>query len=243
VGAYSPAPVQDMRQPMNPRRFLTSTLGLILILLLNPAAYANSILNGSFENGTFVPDTNNTDELSSGSTAITDWTTINGVPTAWIKNVNPWDISAADGQFFLDLTGYSDAGTYGGVSQSFATVAGTNYVVTFDVGYGGNSANFDGPVSVRAIAPGFNGTFTSASGSQDPAVWNLETFNFTATSSLSELSLTGLSTAGGYYIGLDNVDVEPSAAVPEPSSWELLGLTLLVLVGAARKKWLGIICA
>src|SRR5579871_4653800 len=91
------------------------------------------ITNGSFENtgGTFVGDVNKVDLLASGSTAIPGWTTINGVPTAWLQNGNPYGISASNGSFFLDLTGYADSGTYGGVMQTFATTAGTSYVVTF----------------------------------------------------------------------------------------------------------------
>jgi Protein of unknown function (DUF642) len=202
-------------------------------------AHANQITNGSFENttGTFVGDVNHTDELSSGSSAIPGWTTINGVPTAWIQNGNPWNISAANGSFFLDLTGYSDSVTYGGVAQSFATTPGTNYVVTFDLGYGGNSGVFGGPVSVTATAGGFSGTFTSGSGTPNPAVWDLETFDFMATSSTTELSFIGLSTAGGDYIGLDNVDVEVGTAspVPELSTYGLL-LTGIGFLGCVVRR-------
>jgi hypothetical protein len=86
--------------------------------------------------------------LASGSTAIPGWTTTNGTFTAWIQNGNPWAIPASDGSFFLDLTGYSDSGTYGGVTQSFATTIGAQYTLTFDLGYGGNSVAFAGPASV-----------------------------------------------------------------------------------------------
>lgn len=119
----------------------TVTFLTMIFALSAVDAHAFQLANGSFENtnATFVPDGNHVDELASGSTAIPGWTTINGVPTAWIENGNPYGISAANGSFFLDLTGYSDSGTYGGVSQAFATTAGTNYVVTFDLGYGGDS--------------------------------------------------------------------------------------------------------
>lgn len=197
----------------------------VMFVLYAVDARANMITNGSFENtnNTFVGDVNHVDELLSGSTVIPGWTTTNGTQTAWIENGNPWAISAADGQFFLDLTGYADFGTYGGVTQSFATVAGTSYVARFDLGYGGNSVAFGGPVSVRATAAGTSGTFTSGAGTPNPAVWDLETFNFTATSSLTQLTIIGLTTRGGEYIGLDNVDVElASTAVPEPAYAPLL---------------------
>jgi hypothetical protein len=65
-------------------------------------AQANLLTNGSFENtgGTFVGDGNLVDELGSGATVIPGWTTTNGVPTAWIKNGNPYGISASKGVSF-----------------------------------------------------------------------------------------------------------------------------------------------
>ncbi len=189
-------------------------------------AKADAITNGSFENsmGTFVGDVNHVDELSSGSTVISGWTTLNGTETAWIQNGNPYGIPAADGSYFLDLTGYTDVGKFGGVSQTFTTTPGTNYTVTFDLGYGGAYSVLRGPVSVTASAGGVAGIFTSGSGSPNPAVWDLQTFQFTATSSTSTLSFIGASTAGGDYIGLDNVHVEtPSVSpVPEPGSFALV---------------------
>ena len=216
---------------------------IFLSMIFAPAvvdAHAFQLTNGSFENtnGTFVPDGNLVDELASGSTAIPGWTTTNGTATAWIKNGNPYGISAANGSFFLDLTGYSDSGTYGGVSQTFATTAGANYVVTFDLGYGGDSTAFGGPVSVRASAGGTSDVFTSGSGSPNPAVWDLETFDFMATSSETQLSLIGLSTTGGAYIGLDNVNVAAgtTSPVPEPGTYELLLTGIGVLGCVVRRR-------
>jgi hypothetical protein len=197
-------------------------------------AKADLVANGSFENtgSTFVGDVNKTEVLASGSSAIPGWTTTNGVPLAWIENGNPWNIPASDGSFFLDLTSYADVGTYGGVTQTLATTAGTNYVVTFDLGYGGNSGLFSGPVSVKATAAGSSGIFTSPSGDPNPALWSTETFGFMATSSTTQLTLIGLSTAGGDYIGLDNVHAEAATvgAVPEPRIIYLLAGVLVGLV-------------
>jgi hypothetical protein len=216
------------------------TLLTIMFTLAAVNAHANLLINGSFENtnNTFVGDVNSVDELASGSSIIPGWTTTNGVPTAWIKNGNPYGISASDGQYFLDLTGYSDFGTYGGVTQSFATAAGANYFATFDLGYGGDSTLFGGPVSVRATAGGSSSAFASGAGSPNPAVWNHETFNFTATSSLTQLSIIGLSTAGGEYIGLDNVDVEVAnvGTVPEPGSYTLLLTGIGLLACMTRRR-------
>jgi hypothetical protein len=217
-----------MNIPSNTCRLLTASC-----FFLTGYAQANLLTNGSFENtnSTFVGDGNSVQVLLSGSTVIPGWTMTNGVPTAWLKNGNPYAISASNGQFFLDLTSYANSGTYGGVTQTFATTAGVAYALTFDLGYGGNSSGFGGPVSVGVTAAGSSGTFTSGSGSPNPAVWNTKTFNFTATSSTTQLTITGLSTAGGFYIGLDNADVEVATvgAVPEPSTIYLLGTVLVAL--------------
>lgn len=196
-------------------------------------AQANLLTNGSFENpnNTFVADVNHTMSLASGSTAIPGWTTTNGTFTAWIQNGNPWNIPASDGSFFLDLTGYSDSVTYGGVTQSFATTIGAQYTLTFDLGYGGNSGLFAGPASVNVSVGGAATTFTSGSGTPNPGVWNHETYNFTATSTTTLLSIIGHSTAGGDYIGLDNADVELGtvSSVPEPATFGFVGVALLGL--------------
>jgi hypothetical protein len=203
-------------------------------VILAGYAQANLLTNGSFENtgGTFTGDVNKVQILASGSSTIPGWTTTNGTFTAWLENGNPYNIPAADGSFFLDLTGYADAVTFGGVTQSFATTVGTNYTLTFDLGHGGNSGAFGGPVSVNVSVGGAPTTFTSASGTPNPAVWELETYNFTATSSTTVLSIIGHSTAGGQYIGLDNADVEIAAvtAVPEPATF---GIVCVALIGLA----------
>jgi hypothetical protein len=93
------------------------------------------------------------------------------------------------------LTGYTDTGKFGGVSQTFATIAGTTYVVTFNLGHGGDFSALRGPVSVTASAGGASGICTSGSGSPNPAVSDLQTFEFTATSSTLTLSSIGASTA------------------------------------------------
>ncbi len=160
------------------------------------------------------------------------------MPTAWIENGNPWGISAEDGTFFLDFTSYTNVGTYGGVMQSFATTPGTSYTVSFELGYGGTSPAFAGPVTIDVSAGGSSETFTSGSGTPNPAVWDAETFHFTANSSITTLSIIGTSTADGSYIGLDNVDVElaSGATVPEPATATLLFTGMALLGFAARRQ-------
>jgi hypothetical protein len=178
------------------------------------SASAAIVTNGSFETITnFVPDVNDTMSLDPGSTAMTGWTVVNGT-LAWIGPTNPFNgLTAQNGGYFLDLTGYHDNVPYGGVSQTIATTAGGHYALTF---YLGSSAQYGVPDSITASAGSASGTFTSTDPTSNNA-WQLETLLFTATGPSTLISLVGNS--GNQYIGLDNVAVE---AVPEPSTWAML---------------------
>src|ERR1039457_4437791 len=78
-----------------------------------PAAGANLIQNGSFTPGADAADVIT---LSSGSTAITDWT----VTAGSVDDIRPTYWQSPDGGHTLDMSGTS-AGT---IDQTFATTAG-----------------------------------------------------------------------------------------------------------------------
>jgi hypothetical protein len=114
--------------------------------------------------------------LAVGSTAMPGWTVVNS-GLAWIGPSNPFGLSASNGSYFLDLTDYTDASPYGGVAQiSIATVIGTQYQLTFDLG---SSSTFGQPSSILAEAGSASGLFTSTLlGTNN---WETETLLFTAT--------------------------------------------------------------
>ncbi|HUK10208.1 MAG TPA: DUF642 domain-containing protein [Stellaceae bacterium] len=186
-------------------------------------ARANLLTNGSFEIGTFNPPMEDTVSLFSGDTELTGWTVVNGSTSApsnlaWIGPSNPFGLTAEDGSYFLDLTGYADAAPYGGVQQSITTVMGQEYALTF---YLGSSSIYNtAPDSITAMAGSTSGNFTNTlTGTNN---WELETLDFVAGGPSTVITLTGLS--GGKYIGLDNVSVDP---VPEPSTLAILGSALM----------------
>src|SRR5262249_11121625 len=138
---------------------------------------------------------------------------------------NPFGLSAQDGSFFLDLTGYHTGAPFGGVTQAVATTAGQQYELSFYLG--SYTARWGGPpVSILASAGGTSQTFSDNSTSSS-STWTLETLAFTATGSSTVITLTGA--AGVEDIGLDNVNLD---AVPEPSTWAmmLIGVAGLGLV-------------
>jgi hypothetical protein len=212
-----------------PRFALCALAGAALLALVSPAhAGPNLLVNGSFENGAFVNEGNDTMSPPAGSTVITGWTVVTDT-TAWIGPTNPFGLTASDGNFFLDLTNYQTGAPFAGMSQTIATTPGATYSLSFDLG----SSNFWGrPSAITASAAGSSMTFLSpATGTNND--WTHETLQFVALSGMTTITLQGQ--AGSQYIGLDNASVEFVSGplpVPEPDAWVLMlaGLSALVLM-------------
>jgi hypothetical protein len=211
------------------------------------AAQANLLTNGSFETITnFVNQGNDTMLLPVGSTTMTGWT-VNGTAAgndgvAWIGPTNPFNITAQDGSYALDLTGYSNGAPYAGVQQSVATTSGDTYALTF---YLGAEINGVGTYSIDACGGSTCQTFsvvisTATSGTPQNS-WTLETLDFTASGPSSVVSLLGTNSGGVQeYIGLDNVSLVDTgvSATPLPAALPLFasGLAGMGLFGWRRKR-------
>lgn len=202
-------------------------------------AHADLITNGSFENasvnpGAFV-------DLPGGSTAITGWT----VTLNHIDYVDALTWQAADGNRSLDLEGsfcnLNTSDCAGGIKQSFATVSGQQYVVTFDLA--GNYANTPTikTISVTAASQQQDFTFDTTGKSAQNMGWLAETWTFTANASTTTLEFqTADNPVTGWGPALDNVAVNPvqtQGAVPEVSSLLLLGTVAIALVGFRLRSW------
>ena len=218
-------------------RTLTSAAFATLVAAAVPA-HANLLVNGSFEQGAFVNQGNQTMSLAAGSIVIDGWTVLTD-PTAWINAGNPFGLAASDGSRFLDLTNYSAGAPFAGMSQSFATMAGATYTLSFDLG--GSNA-WGRPDALIASAAGTSATFTTgpASAATPNNDWYHESMTFTATGATTTLTLQG--SAGFNYIGLDNVSVVlssgpgPVPAIPEPGTWALMLAGLAVVGGVAQRR-------
>lgn len=223
------------RSGRNRGRFLVirmAACGLALApFCLAPSTFAADLVNnGSFENlnNTWVDNTGNNggQSVAQGSTTIPGWTTTQEL--AWINTPNNYAGSyATAGNFHLDLTGYRDAAPLAGVTQTLATVAGTRYTLSFDLGV--NTA-YGSSVGIVANVGGVSSVFhfDAPQGGQS---WSKRVLTFTATSATTALTLTG--STGSQYVGLDNVSVN------ELVGTQILSQSIGLTVGAGNKQKVG----
>lgn len=205
---------------MNQRTFVGP-----LALALVGSAQANLLVNGSFElgpNPDYYPGTG-------GDTTVTGWT---GLATGYEWFV-PSTVyggiygSASDQLACVDLANLTYSN--GGIGQTFATTAGAQYMLTFDMttstyagrsGYGAMSASVDSGFSTTSSA-------YSVTNNQLPFVWTSYSLLFTAQASTSTLRLECFQDANLNFAVVDNARIE---AVPEPASVVALASGALLLL-------------
>lgn len=183
-------------------------------------AQATPFQNGSFEAASISPGGYAT--LGAGNTSITGWTVSAGsvdyIGSYW---------TAAQGSRSIDLAGAS----LGTISQTFDTVAGIIYDVTFAMAANPDSAVRPRTLTVAAGDESASFNFTTAGTSLANMGWLDYMFQFTADGATTTLSFTSLNQACCWGPALDNVRV----AMPEPASVLLVGLSLLGL-GLSRRN-------
>ena len=110
----------------------------------------------------------------------------------------------------------------------------TSYTLTFWVGNVDNPGNGFGTTStVNVNFGGLNGTLldsvTNSLTNSTTQTWEMFTTSFTASGSTTTIDFLNGDPANDNTNGLDNVSVNATSAVPEPSSLALLGSALGVL--------------
>jgi len=218
-----------------------SSFIVTLLLTGGTQAHANLVANPGFETFTGVFGSDGGSALNSLSTTLTDWTVTTG-EIAVLTVPNIYHLTPAEGNNFLDLTGYSNSGFPKGVTQTLTGLSvGQSYRLSLDIGILngaciGSSNDCHGPVQVNAAIGGTSQTFTHDSA--DPGnVWGTYGFDFTATAADMALTVTGVSIpVGNAYIGLDNLDVEETSAVPLPAALWMFGAGLGGAVAVGRRR-------
>lgn len=213
---------------MNKISLTCAALGLALSA---SAPAANLLVNGSFET---APNGNSI--LPGGSAAIPGWTTTNeGVE--WFTAA-PFGGPAKDGTSVVDLAWYVSSGTPGGgIKQSFATVIGASYTLSF-YGTTANSYGRDGTGLIDLLITG-NGDSQFAVKHLAPTWtlndWQLFTKSFVATAATTTVEFQNRQNAYQHFALIDAVSVGQNA-VPEPASWALMIGGLALVGGVLRKR-------
>lgn len=220
------------------------------LALISPSLQANLLTNGSFEQNAFFVERAGFPRLDdSNGSAPTGWTRDSGtlaeymVRTPLFSGVTIYN--TADGDYII---GPHDGEWW---EQSFSTVPGTEYLLTYSSAYGsvwwstfyyrpatapgsvtvtGNSVLFSGDLIGTAPAP------TGTTLLDSPFVWSEHSATFTADSSRTTLRFAGSSIANGGYVFVDNASivVRTPTGVPEPGSALLLAAGLIGLTAFRR---------
>lgn len=220
--------------------YRTISLVAALLLTAGTANAANLVKNGSFEEGSFVPDARKFMQLSAGATDLTAWSISGSTTLGWrqyIDGIHDSGVAAHDGNYSLDFTGTHDGDIYPTLSQVIETVINQQYLVTFYVGAGGGERSiirgFEGPAKVLASAGGTTFIGANMNGLSRHTTWVQNSFSFIATSTATVLSFTGYSKTGCCLIALDDVSV---TAVPEPETLSMLLAGLGVTGAFVRRR-------
>ena len=199
------------------------------------SAWAAPFQNGSFE-GT---NPCNTFNVPAGSTLIPGWTVSVGNIDWESAPACGWQPSA--GSNSLDLVG-GGAGGIGGIQQTFDTIPGTTYQVTFDL-----AGNYGGPPVIKPLAVTINGvtsnfTFDTTGRSGSNMGWTTHAITFVANSSSSTINfVSDVSASGGSLnagAALDNVQITAptvgAASSPVPLTWaQWLAAMLIAVAGGS----------
>ena len=245
-------------------RNILAACGLILFLMHPHETKANSLTNGGFESpvqttpGIFATFNIPNAIVPIPSTYITGWTVVQGnVDLTTTANYGPLTNtldpgSKQDVDLTGDVSGFPAGVKGGGLSQTFATVLGQTYRLTFDYSHNPGTlsptGNYVAQVTVvDAIAPAnilLSDQVSQANGQVSQTTlrppWVLFSQDFTATS--DSTTLTFLETEGGFNAGiyLDDVSVDPVVAsgTPLPGALPLFasGIGALGYLGLRRKR-------
>ena len=171
-----------------------------------PAQTASLLVNGSFEEG---PSAGRFVNVAGGSVVIKGWS-VTGEGVDYIGTL--W--RGSEGVHSIDLDGSVRSSTtpgyvHGGVAQTFATTAGTRYLVTFDLA--GNPYAPPKKKPMRVSAAGQSQDFSFDVTGKNPARmgWAPTRWTFTANSASTTLEFSSLtvSRSTGWGAVIDNIVV------------------------------------
>jgi len=194
---------------MSKLSFLKAPVSLIAGLVLSVSASANLIQNGSFENGDYSQQNYSWVTVDNGQSNITGWD-IGGVAVDWHNSAEFSPIQ--DGLRAVDLNLNGGSGQTGTLSQTFATDAGTSYILDFY--FAGPNTNFPNARQVQVDIAGSTAIFDQIASPNRDLVWGMHSLSFTAIDASTTLTFSSVDSAGYWGAVIDDVSVK----VPEPAS-------------------------
>ncbi len=167
----------------------------------------NLLINPSFEEP-YNPGFPNYADLPGGSTYLVGWTTIlDGVEVFTSTDIGlgfVWPTTIADGKQAVDLApGLRKGG--GGIQQTFSTIPGNQYDVTFDLGTALNHGK-NGTGNIELAVDGITHSYSVSTQSPDWE-WSPRGFSFTANDVTATLVFRSFDNPELHFASVDNVSV------------------------------------
>ncbi len=199
---------------------------------VSAAPAASLLVNGSFEQGSADPSNTPAGFLAVGvgETTITGWEVFNN-PLDWIA----WLWPASDGLNSVDLDGSFTSG----IRQTFATVPGQTYSVTFDMG--GNLSGSPAIKPLRVSADGQSAKFYVDTTGYTQMTYVQQSWSFVADDTSATLEFRSLTddlaeNPGGVQAYGPVIDNVSAVAAPEPTTLSLLGIGTFAVFGTAARR-------
>jgi choice-of-anchor C domain-containing protein len=221
-GLRASIPIYIHRRPA-----MKAIIAALCLVAFHSAAGAAPFRNGSFENS--AQDPGYSTRYDEGDQRITGWTVLpNSIDYVGTEN------SASEGTRSIDLVGNDSRG---GIMQSFDTLPGARYLVTFAV-----AGNPVGPPPIKMLEVTV-GTETSrflfdiTGKSRQEMGWTDHQMTFVADESTTTIRFTADTTGQGCCFGpmLDNVRVVQIAnPASPPFPWKYLFFVGLLLLAAVK---------